>query len=66
MALRHFLLTVPLGSFILTILVYFILPVTNLTFHWYELFALITAVNATVTVIAILLIPDGRKRRREG
>ncbi len=64
MALKHFFLTIPLASLILTVTVYFVLPMTGAQYQWYELFLIMTSVNVVVTVIALLLIPDGKGRRR--
>jgi len=62
MALRHFLLTVPLSSLLLTVFFYYVVPTMGLHLEWHEMLVIIAAVNAAVTVLAILVIKDGKRR----
>ncbi|MEN3026049.1 MAG: hypothetical protein ABC585_05730 [Candidatus Methanosuratincola petrocarbonis] len=64
MGLRHFLVTIPLGSLVLTVLILYVMPMTDLRPQWYELYLIIAAVNLAVTLLAYLLIPDGPGVRR--
>jgi|YelNatPaOPRAMG01_1025707.scaffolds.fasta_scaffold106708_4 hypothetical protein len=64
MGLRHFLLTIPLGSLIITGLVMYVIPAMNLRLNWYELYVLICGVNIAVTVLAYVLMPPGFSIRR--
>lgn len=62
MTLRHFLLTIPLGSLITTLVVLYLLPaVRQNNIAWYELYILIVAINAAVTVLAYLYNHVGRR-----
>jgi hypothetical protein len=62
MGLRHFLLTIPLSSVILTVLFFYMVPAFSIQLRWEQMLAMITAVNITVTVLAVLLIKDRKKR----
>lgn len=62
MALKHFLVTIPLSSLVLTFFFYYTVPVMGVTLQWYEMLAIISVVNIIVTVIAILLVPSQRFR----
>lgn len=62
MGLRHFLFTIPLNSLILTVLFMYAFPYFGVHLEYYQMFTLLVAVNASVTVIAVLLIKDGKKR----
>jgi len=63
MGLRHFLLTVPLGSLVITLLVMYLLPAIQRDVQWYELYIMVVAVNAAVTVLAYVLMPARRMGR---
>lgn len=64
MGLRHFLFTIPLGSLLITLFFYFIMPWANYQPDWHEAFAIIVGINLVVTVLAYLLIPPISIRRR--
>ncbi|MEN3056141.1 MAG: hypothetical protein ABC527_06100 [Candidatus Methanosuratincola petrocarbonis] len=65
MALRHFLLTIPLGSLLTTVIVMYLLPaVRQDDIAWHELYLVIVAVNLAVTVLAYLLMPGLPALRR--
>lgn len=63
MALKHFLLTIPLGSLLITIFFYYIKPWMNLDLSWQEAFLIITTINIFVTILAYILIPSNAKLR---
>ncbi|MEM3484840.1 MAG: hypothetical protein QXZ28_05355 [Candidatus Methanomethylicaceae archaeon] len=63
-ALRHFLLTIPLGSLLVTLFFYFLIPHLNLELGWHEAFLIITGINIAVTILAYVLIPSEIKLRR--
>jgi hypothetical protein len=64
MALKHFLLTVPLSSVTLTAIFYWLVPLAGLQLNWYETLTVITCTNIAVTFLAVLLIPDGGRRHQ--
>lgn len=63
MGLRHFLLTIPLGSLLITIIVMYLLPWLKMDVKWYELYLIVIAVNVAVTLLAYLIIPPIKLRR---
>jgi len=62
LGLRHFLFTIPLNSLILTVLFMYAFPYLGVRLEYYQMFTLLVAVNVVVTVMAVLLIKDGKKR----
>jgi hypothetical protein len=63
MALKHFLVTVPLNTVALTLFFYYIVPAFGLTFELYQMLTAILAVNFATTVIALLLVKEGKRGR---
>jgi hypothetical protein len=63
MGLRHFLLTIPLGSLASTLLFMYLLPALQRDVQWYELYIMVVAVNVAVTVLAYVLMPARRLGR---
>ena len=63
MGLRHFLFTIPLNSLVLTVLFMYAFPYFGVALEYYQMFTLLVAINAVVTVIAVLIIRDGPKKR---
>lgn len=65
MGFRHFLLTIPLGSLVITLLVMYLLPAIRQDgLAWHELYLVIVAVNVAVTVLAYVLMPSLPSLRR--
>ncbi len=62
MALKHFLVTVPLNTVLLTLFFYYAVPSFGLTFELYQMLTAVLAVNSATTVIALLLVKDGKGR----
>jgi hypothetical protein len=63
MALRHFLVTIPLNTVLLTLFFYYIVPLLGLTFELYQMLTIILGVNMATTIIALLLVKDGKGKR---
>ncbi|MCX8203515.1 MAG: hypothetical protein N3H32_04275, partial [Nitrososphaeria archaeon] len=63
--LRHFLLTIPLGSLLTTVIVMYLLPMIRQgNVQWHELYLIVVAVNIAVTVLAYVLMPGLPALRR--
>lgn len=64
MALKHFLLTIPLGSLLTTFFFYYAVPFFNLHLDWHEAFAVLVGINMLVTILAYVLMPPAVPRPR--
>lgn len=56
--LRHFLLTIPLGALVTTILFLYLIPLLQRNVQWYELYLMVVAVNVAVAILAYVLMPQ--------
>lgn len=63
MALKHFFVTVPLNTLVLTIFFYYMVPWLGLTFELYQMLTVLLGVNMATTIIALILVKDGKRRR---